>query len=38
MSTQSRGHGGLLNDVWAQLALLAGVSLILILLAAKYVW
>jgi hypothetical protein len=38
MNTQSRGRGSLLYDLWAQLALLAVVALILILLAAKYVW
>ncbi len=32
------GRGGLLNNLWVQLAALAIVVVILIVLAAKYLW
>ena len=32
------GRGGLLNSFWAQMALLAVVGIIVIALAAKYIW
>ena len=40
MNTQSgqMGRGGLLSNIWLQLALLCIVAVILIALAAKYLW
>jgi hypothetical protein len=35
---QTTGRGRLLDNVWAQIALLAIVALIVIVLAAKYLW
>ena len=37
MNMQS-GRGGLLNNFWAQMALLAIVTVIVIALAAQYIW
>jgi hypothetical protein len=40
MNSQSdhAGHGGLLNNFWAQVALVAIVAVIVIALAAQYIW
>ena len=32
------GLGGLLNNLWAQMALLAAGGVILVILAAAYIW
>jgi len=38
MNTQIRKRGGLANNFWVQAAALAVVAVVLIALAAKYVW
>jgi hypothetical protein len=38
MQTGQTGRGGLLDSFWAQMALLAVVVIVLIALAAKYIW
>ena len=38
MQTNRTALQGMLNNVWAQIGLLAGVVVILIVLAARYVW
>lgn len=40
MNTQSgqAGRGGLLSNFWAQMAVLAIIMIVLIALAAKYIW
>ena len=38
MQSSQAGRGGLLNNLWVQLAAVAIVVVILIVLAAKYLW
>jgi hypothetical protein len=38
MQSGQAGRGGLLNNIWAQMALLAIVGVILVAVAAKYIW
>jgi len=38
MNTQIRNKGGLTNNFWAQAVALAILAVVLIALAAKYVW
>lgn len=38
MQSGQTGRGGLLNNFWAQMALLAIVVIVLIALAVKYIW
>ena len=35
---EQKAHGGLANNFWAQMALMAVVVAVVIVLAAKYVW
>jgi len=38
MNTQIRNTGGLVNNIWVQMAALVIVTLVVIALAAKYIW
>jgi len=38
MTIQSEGHHGLANNIWAQMGLLAVTAIVLIAIAAHYVW
>ena len=38
MQSSQTGRGGLLNNLWVQLALLVIVTAVVIALAAKYLW
>ena len=38
MQSSNQGHHGLANNIWAQMGILAVVAIVLIVLAAHYVW